>query len=92
MFQFCVDLIMKKIVRNSSEVKQKARIIERTSPDGRISYVIQQRHFLFRWQWVDAWTNSLLGAACQDSFPTLKMAKQNLCYFDGTPTTEKMVE
>ena len=68
--------------------RTKARIIERTGPDGTVSYVIQQRHFLFRWWWVDAWINSMLGAACKDSFTTLEEAKANLCFFDGTPTKE----
>ena len=30
-------------------IMTKCRIIERTSVDGRKSYVIQQKHFLFRW-------------------------------------------
>ena len=32
-------------------IMTKCRIIERTSVDGRKSYVIQQKHFLFRWCW-----------------------------------------
>jgi hypothetical protein len=66
----------------------KARIIERTSCDGTKTYVIQQKHFLFRWWWVDAWLNSSMGASCVDSFPTLDLAQKHMCYFDGTPTTE----
>ncbi len=62
----------------------KCRIVERTNPDERVEFVIQQKHFLFRWQWVDAWVNSGSGAACQDSFSTHQEAKDNLCYFDGT--------
>jgi hypothetical protein len=69
----------------------KTRIIERTGPSGRVSYVIQQPHFLFRWWWVDAWINSMCGANCQDSFDTMEEAKANLCYFDGTPTVEVIV-
>ena len=69
----------------------KARIIERTSPSGRLTYVIQQRHFLFRWWWVDAWLNSLDGASCCDSYSTLEEARQNLCWFDGSKHTEKVV-
>jgi hypothetical protein len=64
----------------------KCRIIERTCPDGSVSYVIQQKHFLFRWWWVDAWVNSWDGAWCQDTFPSLEEAVSNLCYFDGTPS------
>ncbi len=72
-------------------MKPKTRIIERTGPDGYKTYVIQQKHFLFRWMWVDAWTNSWSGANCQDSFSSLQSAEENLCYFDGTPTIEKVV-
>lgn len=69
----------------------KARIVERTAPDGRKEYVIQQRHRWFRWWWVDAWINSWAGAACRDSFPTLEEAQRNLCWFDGTPYMESVM-
>ena len=69
----------------------KARIIKRTSPGGDISYVIQQKHFLFRWLWVDAWVNSLSGASCEDSFSTLEEAQKNLPYFDGTKWKEEPI-
>jgi len=69
----------------------KARIVERTAPDGRKEYVIQQRHRWFRWWWVDAWINSWAGAACRDSFPTLEEAQRNLCWFDGTPYMERVM-
>jgi hypothetical protein len=59
--------------------------------DGRKEYVIQQRHWLVHWWWVDAWINSWVGAACCDSFPTLDEAQRNLCFFDGTPTTERVI-
>ena len=69
----------------------KVRIIERVAPDGRAEYVIQVRHFLLRWQWVDAWLNSWEGAACRDSFATLDEAQRNLCFFDGTPCVERLM-
>jgi len=69
----------------------KTRIIKRTDVDGGIEYVIQQKHFLFRWWWVDAWVNSLSGASCLDHFGTLEEAKKNLCYFDNSKITEKVV-
>jgi len=69
----------------------KARIVERTHPDGTVTFVIQQRHFLFRWSWVDAWSNILCGAACQDAFPTLGEAQRHICYFDGTRIKDKVV-
>jgi hypothetical protein len=70
----------------------KTRIIERTSVDGSITYVIQQKHFLFRWMWVDAWENSIDGAACRDSFFTLDEARKNLCYFNGSKPKERVIE
>jgi len=69
----------------------KARIIKRTNVDGRIKYVIQQPHFLFRWWWVDAWINSSSGASCRDYFSTLEEAQKNLCYFDNTKIKEEIV-
>jgi len=69
----------------------KTRIIERTNVDGRISWVIQQKHFLFRRWWVDAWINSSSGASCTDSFSSLEEAEKNLCYFDNTKVKENVV-
>jgi len=69
----------------------KTRIIKRTGPDGRVEFVIQQKHFMFRWWWVDAWVNSWAGASCRDSWDTLEEAKENLCYFDDTPSKEEVV-
>ena len=69
----------------------KTRIIERTHVDGRKSWVIQQKHFLFRWLWVDAWINSSSGAISNYGYSSLKKAKKNLCYFDGTKVKEKVV-
>ena len=70
---------------------KKTRIIKRTFND-RTQYIIQQKHFLFRWWWVDAWINSIDGAWCQDDFDTLAEAKANLCYFDGSKATEIIME
>lgn len=69
-----------------------ARIVERTHVDGRISYVIQQKHWLFRWMWVDAWMNSSIGAYCTDYFSTLAEARHNLCYFDGSKSVDRVVK
>lgn len=70
----------------------KTRIVERTYPDGNIRYVIQQKHFLFRWWWVDAWMNDSCGACCKDEFSTLEEAKANLCYFDGTKSVDRVIQ
>ena len=72
-------------------MKTKARIVERKYPDGRIEYVVQQKHFILKWLWVDAWLNSWEGANCRDYFSTLEEAQENLCYFDGTPIKERVV-
>lgn len=69
----------------------KTRIIKRTYPDKYYNYVIQQKHFLFRWWWVDAWINSSSGAYCRDSFSTLEKAQKNLCYFNGTECIEEVI-
>ena len=53
-------------------------------------WVIQQRHFLFRWLWVDAWVNSLAGAACSDTFFTPEDAERALPFFDGTKVVERI--
>lgn len=71
--------------------KMKVRIIERTDVDGSVKYIIQQKHSLFKWWWVDAWTNSFCGAWCKDDFDSLEEAKRNLCYFDGSKCIEKIV-
>lgn len=69
----------------------KYRIIERSCVDGKVSYVIQQKHFLFRWWWVDAWVNSSSGAACIDSFSSIEEARSNLCYFDGSTCKDRVI-
>ena len=70
----------------------KCRIVKRTKVDGRVIYVIQQKHFLFRWQWVDAWLNSMSAAECRDSFSTIEEAKNNLCYFDNSEQIDEVIE
>ena len=70
----------------------KARIVERTAPNGEKTWVIQQKHFLFRWWWVDAWMNSSCGASCNSTFYSLEEAEKNLCFFDGTKTVDKVVK
>lgn len=69
----------------------KCRIVKRVCVDERVKYVIQQKHFLFRWWWVDAWINSSMGAACRDDFDTLEEAKKNLCYFDDSSHTDTVI-
>lgn len=75
---------------------KKCRIIKREWSDSsrnnsRVEYTIQQKHFLFRWWWVDAWVNSSSGAACTDTFSTYKEALDNLKYFDGSKAVESIV-
>lgn len=75
---------------NQRKMSKKVRIIERTMPDGRVEFTIQERHFLFFWWWVDAWMNH--DVSTTDSFPTLAEAQKNLCYFDGTKCREVVVQ
>ncbi len=70
-------------------MSKKVRIIERTMPNGRKEFTIQQKHFLFFWWWVDAWVNN--DVSTTDSFSTLEEAQKNLCYFDGTKCREVVV-
>ena len=67
----------------------KVRIVKKTNVDGRVVFVIQQRHFLFRWWWVDAWVNHSVYTT--DSFSTLEEAKKNLCYFDGSKVKQEII-
>ncbi len=69
---------------------KKVRIVERTNVDGRKEYVIQQKHFLFRWWWVDAWINSSC-TSCKDYFDSLEEANKNLCYFNGSKPIDVVV-
>lgn len=68
----------------------KARIVEIVRPDGEVRYEIQQKHWLFRWMWVGAGCNSW-DYYVRDSFLTLKEAKKNLCWFDGTQSKAKVI-
>lgn len=70
--------------------KKKVRIIERTLPDGVVLYVIQRKGWISGWR--DAWLESGLGAACRDSFFSLKEARENLCYFDGSKAVDRVID
>ena len=67
----------------------KARIVKRTNVDGTVTFVIQQKHFLFSWRWVDACINNEIGV---ETFPTLEQAQKHLCYFDGSEIKEEIVK
>ena len=69
----------------------KARIVKRTNVDGNVEFVIQQKHWLFRWWWVVASMNSGFMAR-RDSFDTLEEAENNLCYFDGSVRKDVVVQ
>ena len=70
---------------------KQTRIVKRTAPNGTVTFTIQQKHFLFRWWWVDAWVNSWEGAACQDTFYSMEDALKHLPYFNGSGGTEEVV-
>ena len=69
-----------------------ARIIERTDLGNfKKTYVIQTKHWLFRWWWNDDWFNTIrLDVKCY--FSTLEEAEKNLCYFDGSTPIDKVVK
>lgn len=71
--------------------KKKTRIVRREMPDGSVEFVVQQKHLLFRWRWVDAWRNGLFSSAYPSSWPTLAEAQKNLWMFDGTKPRESVV-
>lgn len=65
------------------------RILKRTSRDGEETFVIQQKDFLFRRWWVDAWVN--FNWFCQYTFDSIEEAMKHLCYHDGTRGSEIVV-
>jgi hypothetical protein len=69
---------------------KKTIIIERVYPDGSKRYVIQQKHWLFRWMWTNANNNAPFSYR-SDAFDSLEDAKKNLCWFDGTKIIEKVI-
>lgn len=56
------------------------RIVERTYKGSSTCYVIQERHFIFRWWWVDAWVNRSVGFT--DTFDTMEKALEALARID----------
>ncbi len=71
-------------------MSKKVRIVKRIHFDKSIEYVIQQKHFLFFWWWVDAWIND--DVSTEDSFDTLEEAENNLCYFNGSKMVEEVIK
>jgi len=86
---------------------QKARIIEVRCIDKSIHYIIQQPLwilFLFTWGygllnkpipewfWTYARFNMYNDSPSDDKFSTLEIAKENLCYFDGSESSYKVVK
>jgi len=70
--------------------KAKARIVERTDPIGSVSYVIQVRHWLFKWLWVD--TDYGYGSyGRMRSYPTLDAANKWLPWYDGTRERNRVI-
>ena len=67
------------------------RIVKRIYPNNKVKYVIQQKHFLFRWLWVDAVVNRWVVCFKPNSFDSLGEAERNLCYFDNTKIKDSVV-
>lgn len=77
---------------------RECRIVKVTSVDGRVKYVIERRHWLFRWMWqyMAFKTNKKIGPTPFDylykgTYDTIEEAKENLCRFDGTKIIEEVV-
>lgn len=64
---------------------KKCRIVKKTYLDGTVKYQIQQKHWLFRWWWCDAYHN--YEAFTNDTFDTLEEAEKNSVFFRGLTTT-----
>ena len=58
-------------------------------PDKAVWYVIQQKHWLFFWVWVDASVNT--SSWCKDKFVHIEDAIANKCWFDGTKRKEEIM-
>jgi hypothetical protein len=71
-------------------MSKKVRIIKRTYVCGGTSFIIQQKHWLMFWKWVDAYENDTTGRL-KYYFDTIEEAKKNLCLFDGTGLKEEVV-
>jgi len=72
-------------------MNKKVRIVKQTDVDGEVLYIIQQKHWLFRWMWVSASINSPDFVYRVDCFTTLEEAKKHLCYFDGSKSMHEVV-
>jgi len=74
-------------------VRMKIRIVKRTSPGGKMCYVIQQqRKFFFFFKfWEDATYRIPFGGVHTASFTSLEKADRHLCFYDGTPTVDCVV-
>ena len=70
-----------KIIQKGNSMK--CRIIKRTNVDGKVTYIIQQKHFLFKWLWIDTWYNH---------FGSIHEAKKHLCYYDGSKPIDEIIE
>lgn len=77
---------------------KKVRIVERINTEDyhytkllKKVYVIQQKHFIFWWMWVDAAYNYLFINKPSDTYHTLEYAKEMLRYFDGTKNPDKII-
>ena len=71
----------------------KARIIKRTSCVGYVNYVIQQKHPIFWWKWIDGYrsSNSQSSTCPFIYFESLENAIKDLHYFDGSFPIDEVV-
>lgn len=68
---------------------KRIRIIKRTILSGQVWYVIQQKHFLLKWKWVDGESYSIGNSS--NFFPSLEEAMKHICYFDGSKPKEEVI-
>ncbi len=60
----------------------KTRIIKRLQPTGHI-FVIQMKHRIWKWLWVDAW--NVVGESVKDYYDTLGEAQERIHFFSNLP-------
>jgi hypothetical protein len=74
----------------------ETRIVKRTYSNGKEVFVIQQKHVIFRWKWVDARCNYPLSdprlGLSNDTFNSLGEAKSNLHRFNTDKYKESVVQ
>ena len=69
---------------------RKTRIIKRECDD-EVSFVIQQKHGLFRWVWVDASDNYPIEYEFKDTFDNLNDARAKVAQMNHRPRIKETI-